>query len=94
MVVILDVKVTGSAEIVVAAGSSNDPSIIIADFLGWTVAAALERILAKGYQLSFVTDKYFVCTKNPTRKPCKKHHLTVIHPKVRRPRRPARSAKA
>ncbi|GMA63693.1 hypothetical protein NZD89_00055 [Alicyclobacillus fastidiosus] len=92
MVVILDVKVTGSAEIVVAAGSSTDPGIVIADFLGWTVAAALERILAKGYELSFVTDKFFVCTKTTTKRPLKKHQVTLFHPKLRHPRRRTRKA--
>ncbi|QSO47063.1 hypothetical protein [Alicyclobacillus mengziensis] len=63
VVVVLNVKVTGSAEIVVTAGSSPDPSVVIANYLGWTIGDALHHIMAKGYRLSFVTDRFFVCTK-------------------------------
>lgn len=64
MIVILSVKVTGSAEIVVTAGSSTDSRFVIADYLGWTIAAVLQKLLARGYRLTFVTDQFFICTKN------------------------------
>ncbi|MCL6516758.1 hypothetical protein [Alicyclobacillus sp.] len=55
-VIYLRITTTGSAEVVVTAGSSMDPDIVIADLLGRTVAAALEPILQRGYRLAFVTD--------------------------------------
>lgn len=63
MVVILHTKVTGSAEIVVTAGSSSDPHVVIADLLGFTVGDALKRLFKKGYKIKFVSGKRFVCIK-------------------------------
>ncbi|MDI9258577.1 hypothetical protein [Alicyclobacillus sendaiensis] len=60
MVVILHPLVTGSAEIVVNAGSSSDPDVVIADYLGMTVGDVMKRLERHGYRLTFVTDHYLV----------------------------------
>lgn len=79
VVVVLNVKVTGSAEIVVTAGSSTDNRIDITNFLGWTIGDVLQKLARRGYVLTFVTDKYFVCTKGVRAKrqmDCKTHRVT------------------
>ncbi|MCL6600967.1 MAG: hypothetical protein K6T81_19860 [Alicyclobacillus macrosporangiidus] len=63
-VIFLSITTTGSAEVVVTAGSSMDPDIVIADLLGRTVAYALETILARGYRLRFVSDHTLVLAKD------------------------------
>ncbi|SIS79798.1 hypothetical protein [Alicyclobacillus vulcanalis] len=60
MVVILHPLVTGSAEIVVNAGSSSDENVVIADFLGMTLGDVARKLERRGYRLSFVTDHYLV----------------------------------
>ncbi|WAH38473.1 hypothetical protein [Alicyclobacillus dauci] len=92
LVVIFNVKVTGSAEIVVTAGSTTDPQVNIANLLGFTIGNALKRMFARGYRLTFVTDKFFVCTKNlqcpvkhgnqrPTIVLHRENGLTLFHPR-------------
>lgn len=63
MIVVLNVRVTGSAEIVVTAGSSTTDKIDISDFLGRTIGDVLRVLKRRGYILTFVTDKFFVCEK-------------------------------
>ncbi|WP_067622353.1 hypothetical protein [Alicyclobacillus acidiphilus] len=63
MVVVLNARETGSAEIVVTAGSSSDPDVVIANFLGRTIGDVLRILEQRGYVLSFVTQNSFVCTK-------------------------------
>ncbi|EPZ50903.1 MULTISPECIES: hypothetical protein [Alicyclobacillus] len=89
MVVILNVKVTGSAEIVVSAGSSSDPNIVIANLLGTTVASALEKILARGYVLSFVTENMFVCAKPQLPRGQRGHNVTLFGQSQRAPKKSA-----
>lgn len=67
MDVVLQVKTTGSAEIVVTAVSTSDNRIDVEDFLGRTVGYVLGRLNRRGYTLSFVTNKFFVCTKKTKR---------------------------
>lgn len=71
MDVILRVKETGSAEIVVTAVSTSDNRVDVEMFLGRTIGYVLRRLNQKGYRLTFVTDEFFVCTK-PRRKKCRK----------------------
>ncbi|UOF92841.1 hypothetical protein LSG31_11635 [Fodinisporobacter ferrooxydans] len=52
---------TGSAEIVVKAGSSSDPDFIIADILGMTVADVLIKLFERGYAIRHISDHYLVC---------------------------------
>lgn len=63
MNVILQVRATGSAEIIVTAGSSSDKHVVISRFLGRTIGDVLRVLQRRGYTLTFVTDKYFVCTR-------------------------------
>lgn len=86
MIVVFNVKVTSSAEIVVTAGSSTDDRVVITNYLGRTIGSALQEITRKGYRLKFVTDTFFVCTKNTpvwhagVRKT--NHHPTIFSPQV------------
>ncbi|GMA58481.1 hypothetical protein C7445_104142 [Alicyclobacillus sacchari] len=67
MVVILRQMVTGSAEIVVTAGSSSDDQVVIADFLGMTVGDVIRKLERQGYALAFVTEHYLVLQKHARR---------------------------
>ncbi|AEJ42894.1 hypothetical protein TC41_0941 [Alicyclobacillus acidocaldarius subsp. acidocaldarius Tc-4-1] len=69
MVVILHPLVTGSAEIVVNAGSSSDERVVIADFLGMTVGDVIRKLERNGYRLTFVTDHYLVLERRATSLP-------------------------
>lgn len=86
--VVLRVKETGSAEIVVAAVSSSDSRVRVEKYLGRTIGDVLRNLNCKGYRLTFVTDKFFVCTKLPRCKyrKCRgsrKQHVTLFMPELR-----------
>ncbi|KRW92652.1 hypothetical protein SD51_03765 [Alicyclobacillus tengchongensis] len=67
VVVILRQMATGSAEIVVTAGSSSDEQVVIADYLGMTVGDVIRKLERKGYALTFVTEHYLVLQKQARR---------------------------
>ncbi|WP_206831389.1 hypothetical protein [Alicyclobacillus fructus] len=69
MVVILHPLVTGSAEIVVNAGSSSDESVVIADYLGMTVGDVIRKLERHGYRLTYVTDHYLVLERRDRSRP-------------------------
>lgn len=89
MEVVLQVKTTGSAEIVVTAVSTSDKRVDVEAFLGRTVGYVLSRLNRRGYRLSFVTDKFFVCTKKKRRKfrrcpDTRRDHVTLFRSQRRK----------